>query len=1230
MNIQLKNIGILTILAVMTASNISFAEDATENFAQQSEYEVYEKPEIKSNRAALANAKLKMNEKDFQAAINYLDAYIATKPKKYEAYSLRGDCNYELRRYAKAEADYLKAIELKSVGAKFIANTKTVSAVILGADRTGQDQNPDLGVLYGKLMYAQKAQNKPEYEESYQKAFKYNSHIYLPKPNASELALINCPQKYGKPLDPQGDDKLLFGAIDDIQEENFQEAMYKLHNYTIKYPNYYLGHYLTGVALIGLEQEEDALVSFTKAVRLNRLDFESLASIGQIYFNKASKTFNKNDYQKSINYFRAALALNKNCYSYYFYIGLNEFQSGDYKNAIKDFEKALALNPKDYNSMYYKMLALYMNEDYQHSIDASQTLIAKKVSNINSVLYSNALSKYRLQQYDKALEDLDKISKNLEDIYNSDLHIISEKEKTLDKYVAYLKSEILRAKGKKNVNFADSASENPIIDALANKKNLSDIPYEDIDNQYDYIKTTFNNSVYQINPEVDNNYSLIVANAKDQLVFQANEPTQQEEPLLKNEKQTLSKNKKVQRGTGDAPVIANAPRKMNVEPFAITYGKDEVDEILQNQQDDDIIALNNSVTSGFIYDDSAVRNSIHSENYRPLEYNQNYDVFKVAQTGTNQTPQWNSSNSFDNIASNDGRGATEYTISYGNNPSPNPQPYIPQTTTNKGYVFTKPEYSTNNILITSIRYLTEEERGATDYVISYGNSTTNPAILATSGLPLPMSAMAKGETDYVISYGDSTSAPPVLAQNTNTVSNSTIATNSVKDTANNSKNSTIIGNSNNIPSYEKGATDYVISYGNSNNSTVSGNNYVENLDLPYDREQPEEVQLARTPMKPLQNNKQKTNSVIAQANSAHPTGFEKGATEYKISYGNNNSSLVNNDVYDLDLPLESEQPDDIVMYNKPLAQNRTQKIETSTLAASSKNYADRGATDYTISYKNTTGTTVSKESGIQPRANYPTKPVTGQNSQQIAHKQTLPQAKPQTQNIVAQRTQPLPQAKNQTPARPQQNTIAQNQQNQVKTQPSNRIAQNNMNEYNKNGQKTKQSGNVNEKYANVNHTEYKVNTNIPTESDAIELDTGSLLAKSNQNQSEYYNPPELNLSVPIADTTRARKVQKDFFEDDDYNSNSQLANVQAKEFENIEDLRKKDLTSKYKVAYNQDNSAVKNIEKSKNEKVKTNKSEVQTAKNSVTENQKQIQQKSDNKNKQKKKSLWKRIFGKKN
>ena len=54
--------------------------------------------------------------------------------------------------------------------------------MVLGADKQEQLQNPELGNLYAALMYAQKAQNKPEYETSYSKAVEYNSHIYLPQP----------------------------------------------------------------------------------------------------------------------------------------------------------------------------------------------------------------------------------------------------------------------------------------------------------------------------------------------------------------------------------------------------------------------------------------------------------------------------------------------------------------------------------------------------------------------------------------------------------------------------------------------------------------------------------------------------------------------------------------------------------------------------------------------------------------------------------------------------------------------------------------------------------------------------------------------------------------------------------------------------------------------------------------------------------------------------------------
>ena len=117
---------------------------------------------------------------------------INEKPKKYEAYKLRGDAYYALRRYDLAQKDYQSAIDIKSSGDKFMTNTKYVSAIILGADKNEQLQNTELGNLYGSLMYAQKAQNDPAYISSYENAVKYNSHIYLPQPNKYEINRINC------------------------------------------------------------------------------------------------------------------------------------------------------------------------------------------------------------------------------------------------------------------------------------------------------------------------------------------------------------------------------------------------------------------------------------------------------------------------------------------------------------------------------------------------------------------------------------------------------------------------------------------------------------------------------------------------------------------------------------------------------------------------------------------------------------------------------------------------------------------------------------------------------------------------------------------------------------------------------------------------------------------------------------------------------------------------------
>ena len=517
-----KRFGILVLLALLSLSNCAIAENINFDFGQDTAFE-----KIKANKDTILKAQEAMDNKDYQTAVSLLTAYINEKPKKYEAYKLRGDAYYAIRRYYMAQKDYQTAIDIKSSEDKFMTNTKYVSAIVLGADKNEQKQNAELGDLYGALMYAQKAMNNPNYTASYDSAVKYNSHIYLPQPNKNEINKINCPQKYGKVLTPQGIDIQIYGAIDDIAKGNYNESLYKLQSVTTQYPNYYLGHYLTGVALSELEKDNDAIKEFEKAISLNPYDFESRASLGRIYYSKAETKFSQDDARKSIEYFSQALRQNHNCPTYYFYIGMNELQIGNTNVAISNFDKALKINPSDYNSQYYKLIAQYINGNYQDVIDGASKLLLKHVSNYNSVLYLRALAYTKLNENEKALADLNTIENNIGDIYNADIKTTSAREKSLESYVHYLKAQIQHSKGAGSAEDNTIAYSNPIIDRLSNAQkaiepyektlygesiSLSDynkfesfystslpkllesgvvITYEDIDNQYDYIRTTF-------------------------------------------------------------------------------------------------------------------------------------------------------------------------------------------------------------------------------------------------------------------------------------------------------------------------------------------------------------------------------------------------------------------------------------------------------------------------------------------------------------------------------------------------------------------------------------------------------------------------------------------------------------------------------------------------------------------------------------------------------------------
>ncbi len=502
-----KRLCVFAIVVALASFNIAVADeavvDADKTVSEAVQVEDNAEVQEASKKNTMELAIDSMSRKDYQSAIVYLTSYITAKPKKYEAYKLRGECFYALRQYKLAQLDFEKAIEIKTDDDKFITGTKVLSAIVLGADKQEQYQNPELGNLYGQLMYAQKAQNSSTYEATYQNAFKYNSHIYLPQPKKEDISKINCPQKYGKKLNPQGVEEDIFATIDAIENGKYHDAIFKAQEVISLCPKYYLGHYLLGVAMVGMEQEKEAVAAFEKALQLNPYDFESMASLGQIYYNEAEKTFSKADAGKSIEYFQKALKYNPNCYLYNYYIGLNYLQMGNYDLAISSFNTAIGQKSNDYNSLYYKLIAQYIVGDYNAVVDGTTRLIYRHVSNYNSVLYLRALAYYKQGNSEAALVDLEKIHNNMNDIYNADLKTLSPKEKKLEGYLYYLKAKIMSEKGFGVKADLDKAYANPIIAKLSMIKAVNNtqmqallnsnfvLTYEDVDTQYDYIRTAF-------------------------------------------------------------------------------------------------------------------------------------------------------------------------------------------------------------------------------------------------------------------------------------------------------------------------------------------------------------------------------------------------------------------------------------------------------------------------------------------------------------------------------------------------------------------------------------------------------------------------------------------------------------------------------------------------------------------------------------------------------------------
>jgi tetratricopeptide (TPR) repeat protein len=417
---------------------------------------------------------------DNDKAFIYFRKALELKPDYADVYLNMGMAYERKQNHKKAFECYRKAIELNpnsdnpmyapaynNIGNMYIVKRDYNKA--LWHFKKAIELQPDLESAYnnaaGVYFYKQDYDNAAKY---IQKAVELNPiHIYAVYYNNIGLA-YDSRQDYDKAIEcfqraiellPYTD---VFGDGDgDILVINHEHC--KKQDYRFEYRNITVNSY---------EELYDTNSSKQEIIESESGFAEGLFSnMGNIYRKKL-------DYDKSIQYLQKSIALNPNYSVAYFNMGITYTQKKDYDNAIEyyqiaiekkykesskvynemaivyhykqDYTKAIECYLKaielenDYAEAYYNMgLAYREKNDYYNEIRCYQKAVELNHPDQAKIIFHIALSCLKNQDYDKAIEHLQKILKlkfNLAFVYYEMGNAYNKKQDFQNAIAHYLKS----------------------------------------------------------------------------------------------------------------------------------------------------------------------------------------------------------------------------------------------------------------------------------------------------------------------------------------------------------------------------------------------------------------------------------------------------------------------------------------------------------------------------------------------------------------------------------------------------------------------------------------------------------------------------------------------------------------------------------------------------------------------------------------------------------------------
>ncbi len=194
----------------------------------------------------------------------------------------------------------------------------------------------------------------------------------------------------------------------------------------------FLDYFLLGNTYLSKEKYDKAIESYEKAIAINPKKDETYYNMGNAYVEQG-------EYDKAIESYEKAIEINPKDDESYCNMGIAYVKQGEYDKAIESYEKAIEINPKR-DETYYNMGIAYVEQgEYDKAIESYEKAI--EINPKRDETYYNMGNAYGEQgEYDKAIESYEKAieinPKDDETYYNMGIAYVKQGEydKAIESY----------------------------------------------------------------------------------------------------------------------------------------------------------------------------------------------------------------------------------------------------------------------------------------------------------------------------------------------------------------------------------------------------------------------------------------------------------------------------------------------------------------------------------------------------------------------------------------------------------------------------------------------------------------------------------------------------------------------------------------------------------------------------------------------------------------------------